>query len=151
MAAWSDYSPSGPWNDGQQVTRTADGVIFTYDATLNALHIMSNVGAAAKNAGGFSVQNLANPTNPQDAATKSYIDAAIAKKGWQGTYAVAANTPDLSTVTPVNGQFWTATTASPTVPETLTIALPPLAVGTSVSNSDTLLFDGTNWHQNKTA
>jgi hypothetical protein len=72
------YSPAQPWADGQLVTRSPDGVLFTYSASLNALTIDPNISGIAKNANLFAITNLpTTPTNANDAASKSYVDAYV--------------------------------------------------------------------------
>jgi hypothetical protein len=73
-AAWTDYTPNGPWADGQTVVRNLDGVGFTYSATLNALTVNPNLSASIKDANSFIIQNLPAPTNGGDAANKTYVD-----------------------------------------------------------------------------
>jgi hypothetical protein len=75
MALYTDYTPPGPWKDGQQIKRNVDSVVFTYVANINALIIVNNVAGASKDGGGNKIVDIANPVNPQDAATKSYVDA----------------------------------------------------------------------------
>ena len=74
-AAWTDYTPTGPWADGTVVTRNADGVGFTYLASYNALVINPNKSASVKDANNFIVKNLPAPTVGGDAANKTYVDA----------------------------------------------------------------------------
>lgn len=69
------YSPAPPWTNGQNVTRVGDGVLFVYSAPLNALTIISNSSGIAKDANAFIIKNLPAPTNPPDAANKSYVDS----------------------------------------------------------------------------
>jgi hypothetical protein len=73
--AYTDYTPAGPWADGQVVTRNYDGVGFTYSASLNALTVNPNLSASVKDANSFIVQNLPAPTNGGDAANKTYVDS----------------------------------------------------------------------------
>jgi hypothetical protein len=73
--AYTDYTPVGPWTDGQTVTRNYDGVGFTYSASLNALTINPNLSASIKNANNFKIQNVPDPTANLDAANKEYVDS----------------------------------------------------------------------------
>ena len=75
LAAWTDYTPTGPWADGTVVVRNSDGVGFTYSASLNALTINPNISYIVKNANNFEIINLPTPTNTGDAANKAYVDA----------------------------------------------------------------------------
>jgi hypothetical protein len=75
LAAWTDFSPPGPWSDGTVVTRNIDGVGFTYSLSLNALLINPNLSASVKNANSFIIQNLPAPSVGGDAANKTYVDA----------------------------------------------------------------------------
>jgi hypothetical protein len=82
--AYTDYTPSGPWNDGQVVVRNSDGVGFTYSASLNALAINPNISYITKNANNFIIQNLPAPTVGGDAANKTYVDAHAGPPGPTG-------------------------------------------------------------------
>jgi hypothetical protein len=75
LAAWTDYTPPGPWADGTVVTRNLDGVGFTYSASLNALTVIPNESFSVKNANNFIIQNLPAPTVGGDAANKTYVDS----------------------------------------------------------------------------
>jgi hypothetical protein len=68
------YSPAPPWTDGQVVTRSNDGVLFTYSASFNALTVNPNQSGSIKDANSFIVENLPTPTNGGDAANKDYVD-----------------------------------------------------------------------------
>jgi hypothetical protein len=94
----------------------------------------------------------ADPTAPLQASTKQYVDSQIgAANLWQGTYNVAQNVPNLSTISPLNnGYSWTATTANPAVPEAMIIGLPGIPVGTMVNNGDILRYSTSptpNWYR----
>jgi hypothetical protein len=73
--AYTDYTPPGPWTDGQQVTRNYDGVGFTYSALLNTLTVNPNKSVSIKDANSFIIQNLPAPSVGGDAANKTYVDA----------------------------------------------------------------------------
>jgi hypothetical protein len=73
-AAYTDFTPAGPWTDGTAVTRNSDGVGFTYSAALNALSINPNLSASVKDANNFTIQNLPGPIRGGDAVNKSYVD-----------------------------------------------------------------------------
>jgi hypothetical protein len=74
LAAWTDFTPTGPWADGTVVVRNLDGVGFTYSASLNALIVNPNISYSVKNANNLIIQNLPDPTNALDAANKEYVD-----------------------------------------------------------------------------
>jgi len=74
-AAWTDYTPTGPWADGTVVTRNIDGVGFIYNATLNTLTVVPNKSYATKNSNNFPIINVPDPANNLDAANKEYVDA----------------------------------------------------------------------------
>jgi hypothetical protein len=74
-AAWTDFTPTGPWADGTVVVRNLDGVGFTYSASLNALTVNPNISYIAKNANNFKITNLPDPTSNLDAANKEYVDS----------------------------------------------------------------------------
>jgi hypothetical protein len=84
LAAWTDFTPTGPWADGTVVVRNLDGVGFTYSASLNALIVNSNLSASVKNANNHIIQNLPTPTNTGDAANKAYVDAHAGPPGPTG-------------------------------------------------------------------
>ena len=69
------YSPAPPWTNGQQVTRTSDGVLFIYSVANNALTVDPSLAGVAKDTGGHTIMNLPTPTNSGDAANKAYVDA----------------------------------------------------------------------------
>jgi hypothetical protein len=126
LAAWTDFTPSGPWTDGTVVVRNLDGVGFTYSASLNALIVNPNISYIAKNANNFIVQNLPAPTNGGDAANKTYVDGHAGAAGPPGPQGPAgpvgpAGTPGNTVLygsgppaaaTGVNGNFYIDTTAN---------------------------------------
>src|SRR5262245_23598340 len=69
------YSPTPPWTNGQQVTRTNDGTLFQYSSSDNSLKIVANVAGIDKSANGHMVTNLPLPTAGTDAANKNYVDS----------------------------------------------------------------------------
>jgi hypothetical protein len=75
LATYADYTPAGPWTDGQEVTRNYDGVLFTYSALLNTLTIIPNKSGSVKNANNFIIQNLPAPSTGGDATNKTYVDS----------------------------------------------------------------------------
>lgn len=92
---------------------------------------------------------VGEPTDNLGIATKSYVDSNIAQANlWQGTYQVSTNTPDLSTINPLNGYSWTAVDVNPNVPEPLLVDLPPIPAGTLIHNSDLLIYSTSiGWSQ----
>lgn len=69
---------------------TADADVF-----INASIELANAGVNV-DMGANRVENVANPTSAQDAATKAYVDAAtVGGLVYQGGYNAATNTPDL--------------------------------------------------------
>ena len=118
QAAWTDYTPTGPWADGTQVTRNVDGVGFTYLAAYNALVINPNKSASVKDANNFIVKNLPTPTVGGDAANKNYVDThsgggGLADAPSDGTYYGRYNAT-WANVAPLASPALTGTPTSPT-------------------------------------
>jgi hypothetical protein len=87
------------------------------------------------------VRLSADPAAPLDAATKQYVDTAITNPyHFQGNYLVATNVPNLTVGTPADGNSWTCVTVDPSAGENLTVALPPLTIGTVLYNGDLLRY-----------
>jgi hypothetical protein len=86
--AYTDYTPPGPWSDGQSVVRNYDGVGFTYSASLNALSIIPNQSNSTKDSNSNKIINVPDPTNNLDAANKEYVDT-HAGSGGGGTPSTA--------------------------------------------------------------
>lgn len=77
------------------------------------------------------------PLTDDEAANKLYVDDSVASGAlWRGTWEVATNAPDLTTMTPQNGWSWTCVTADPHVEEATTVALPGVPLGTMIANGD---------------
>lgn len=113
---------------------------------ISALQLVTNGGPFLSINGGTLRGPLTLPnapiTGPLQAATKDYVDRTVASEAiWRGIYLVASNNPDLTpAIDHQNGYSWTCVTANPQVPEQLIVALPPLAVGTTIYNGDTLRY-----------
>jgi hypothetical protein len=73
--AYTDYTPPGPWADGQVVVRNYDGVGFTYSATLNTLSVIPNQSSSTKDSNNHKIINVPDPTGNLDAANKEYVDS----------------------------------------------------------------------------
>lgn len=101
-----------------------------------------NALTANADAGGFKWTNVGIPTAGTDAATKDYVDQAVASSSlYQGNYTVDSNTPDLSdTSSNANGMMWVAITADPQVGEETIVALPGIPQGTILNNGDRIVW-----------
>lgn len=81
------------------------------------------------------------PQNPQDAASKNYVDTTIAGLSlFMSTWQVAANTPDISGGAPSPGDYYIAVTAVATTPETAPANIPGIG-GQVVNNGDVVIWD----------
>jgi hypothetical protein len=122
LAAWTDFTPTGPWSDGTIVVRNLDGVGFQYSASLNALEVIPNESFSVKNANSNIITNLPAPTNGGDATNKTYVDGHAGAAGPPGpagpagpqgvpgnTVLYGAGAP--AAATGVNGNFYIDTTA----------------------------------------
>lgn len=100
---------------------------------------------------------MGDPVEDNDLSRKAYVDSAITTlrsyvdeavvsgARLQGVYQVAANTPDLTAVTPAAGNYWFAVTQDPATPEAMTITLPGIPSGTLIGEGDALYYEGTEW------
>jgi hypothetical protein len=83
----------------------------------------------------------ADPIGPMEAATKDYVDVAVSTgMSYQGGWQVAANVPDLTTVSLQGGYRWLCETADPLVSETPPVDIPGLT-GKSISDGDFVMWD----------
>lgn len=88
---------------------------------------------------GGTITGAINWTGPVTAdtnlATKSYVDTAVsAASQFQGTWDVVNNVPDLTQVTPLNGQYWIASSTG-----TAPAGVPGIG-GRTVSSGDTVIW-----------
>jgi hypothetical protein len=82
-----------------------------------------------------------DPTENSHAATKQYVDNALATGlAYQGTWSVAANDPDLTTIAVQGGFRWLCVTADPAISETPPVDIDGLT-GKSISDGDFILWD----------
>jgi hypothetical protein len=78
------------------------------------------------------------PASALAAATKDYVDVAVATAAlYQGTWQVAANTPDLNASTPQNGYSYIAQTAVAGTPEMAPAGIPGIG-GMSIDSGDVI-------------
>jgi len=80
------------------------------------------------------------PTQPLHATTKAYVDAIVgARATYRGLWQVALNDPDLTAIVANPGDYYTATTADPAMPE----RAPPEIAGIGgeiISNGDFVIW-----------
>jgi len=83
---------------GIATTKLADGAKFIKsDGTVSMLAALQmGTGTPTAPAGSFPIQQLANPVNAQDAATKSYVDSAVAGIASAGNTVLAATTVNIT-------------------------------------------------------
>ena len=84
-----------------------------------------------------------DPVDPLHAAHRKYVDRIVAEQTlYQGTWSVAANTPDLdpAVALPLNGYAWTAQTVDPAIPEVAPVGIPGIE-GNAVSALDTIKWN----------
>jgi hypothetical protein len=80
------------------------------------------------------------PTLPTQATNKQYVDSIVgAKITYQGLWEVAANNPDLITRVSNPGDYYTARTVDPSIPEIADPAIPGIG-GDVISNGDYVLW-----------
>jgi len=80
------------------------------------------------------------PMHPTHAANKQYVDSIVgAKIAYQGLWRPALNDPDLLALTSNPGDYFTASTADPAIPEIVTADIPGLR-GITVHNSDFVIW-----------
>jgi hypothetical protein len=80
------------------------------------------------------------PVLDDDAATKLYVDDAIASLGlYLGSWQPAANNPDITAGGTLNGENYIAETADPAVPEVVTDPVPGLQ-GLTIRNGDRIIW-----------
>lgn len=98
----------------------------------------------------WTINDVPMPLLDYQVVPKKYVDEAIAAlQTYEGTWAVAANTPNLSNPTlQVNGNYYIATTVNPATPETAPGGIPGIGGQTIYNGSLILWSDATHsWQQ----
>ncbi len=83
-------------NSGNNLAKGSDITTYVTGLGINALSAASGSYSMGSNV----IENVTDPTNPQEAATKNYVDTAITGSGtliYQGGYNASTNVPDLTT------------------------------------------------------
>jgi hypothetical protein len=83
-------------NSGNNLAKGSDITAYVTGLGINALSAASGSYSMGSNI----IENVTDPTNPQEAATKNYVDTSITGSGtliYQGGYNANTNVPDLTT------------------------------------------------------
>jgi hypothetical protein len=96
------------------------------------------------NSNNWQINGVPIPLLPHQAANKEYVDNAVSGlQAYMGIWQVAANNPDISiTAGLVNGAYFLAATADPTIPEVAPAGIPGIG-GQLISNGSMILWDDT--------
>ncbi|MEQ9301999.1 MAG: hypothetical protein RIF33_25695 [Cyclobacteriaceae bacterium] len=99
--------------DGLGILPAVDGSALTgisiddADASvINEIQNLSEVLGEGNDAGGLSIENVLNPTNAQDVATKFYVDSNTGASDLSGLSDVTVSTPTLNDYLKFNGSEW---------------------------------------------
>jgi hypothetical protein len=105
---------------------------------------LSTLDGTYVNASGDTMEGMlvlyADPTADMDAATKGYVDQAIASYStFQGNWQVAANIPNITAGGTINAENYLCETANPATPEVAPAGIPGIG-GLTISNGDRIIW-----------